>query len=123
MPERAGGLFLSEKRHPSIALSHKVVVYSIHVVLGSLGVIRRALRNELFRHLAEQQTCDLNVVFESTVYPGCTEEDCIPILEKESGLTFKKDFKVGYSPERINPGDKEHTVEKLNIANLINPIN
>src|SRR5688572_1987082 len=53
------------------------------------------------------------VVFESTVYPGCTEEDCIPVLEKESGLTFRKDFKVGYSPERINPGDKEHTISKI----------
>ncbi len=53
------------------------------------------------------------VVFESTVYPGCTEEDCIPILEKESGLKYMKDFKVGYSPERINPGDKEHTITKI----------
>jgi UDP-N-acetyl-D-glucosamine/UDP-N-acetyl-D-galactosamine dehydrogenase len=53
------------------------------------------------------------VVYESTVYPGCTEEDCIPILEKISGLTFKKDFKVGYSPERINPGDREHTLTKI----------
>ncbi len=52
------------------------------------------------------------VVFESTVYPGCTEEDCIPILELLSGLKFKDDFKVGYSPERINPGDKEHTLAK-----------
>ncbi len=53
------------------------------------------------------------VVFESTVYPGCTEEDCIPVLEKESGLKFKDDFKVGYSPERINPGDKEHTLQNV----------
>jgi UDP-N-acetyl-D-glucosamine/UDP-N-acetyl-D-galactosamine dehydrogenase len=53
------------------------------------------------------------VVFESTVYPGCTEEDCIPVLERESGLKFVKDFKVGYSPERINPGDKEHTITKI----------
>lgn len=53
------------------------------------------------------------VVFESTVYPGCTEEDCIPLLEQESGLTFRKDFKIGYSPERINPGDKEHTLAKI----------
>ncbi len=53
------------------------------------------------------------VVYESTVYPGCTEEDCVPILEKNTGLTFKKDFKVGYSPERINPGDKEHTLTKI----------
>ncbi len=53
------------------------------------------------------------VVFESTVYPGCTEEDCIPVLEQHSGLKFVKDFKVGYSPERINPGDKEHTITKI----------
>tara|TARA_B100000683_G_scaffold104294_2_gene102960 strand:+ start:10749 stop:12041 length:1293 start_codon:yes stop_codon:yes gene_type:complete len=53
------------------------------------------------------------VVFESTVYPGCTEEDCVPVLEKESGLKFNEDFKVGYSPERINPGDKEHTLSKI----------
>lgn len=53
------------------------------------------------------------VVFESTVYPGCTEEDCIPVLEQESGLKFKIDFKIGYSPERINPGDKEHTLQNV----------
>lgn len=53
------------------------------------------------------------VVFESTVYPGCTEEDCIPVLEGISGLKFKEDFKVGYSPERINPGDKEHTLQNV----------
>lgn len=53
------------------------------------------------------------VVYESTVYPGATEEDCIPVIEKISGLTFNKDFYAGYSPERINPGDKEHTVEKI----------
>ncbi|MGD9825117.1 nucleotide sugar dehydrogenase, partial [Desulfobacter sp.] len=53
------------------------------------------------------------VVFESTVYPGVTEDICVPILEKESGMTWKKDFHVGYSPERINPGDKEHTLTKI----------
>jgi len=53
------------------------------------------------------------VVYESTVYPGCTEDDCVPILEKESGLKFNQDFYCGYSPERINPGDKEHTVTKI----------
>ncbi len=53
------------------------------------------------------------VVFESTVYPGCTEEDCVPILEEESGLKFCKDFKVGYSPERINPGDKVNTLTTI----------
>ena len=53
------------------------------------------------------------VVYESTVYPGATEEECIPLLEKASGMVFNKDFFAGYSPERINPGDKEHTVEKI----------
>src|SRR3989339_449997 len=53
------------------------------------------------------------VVFESTVYPGCTEEICIPILEKESGLKCGVDFKIGYSPERVNPGDKVHTIDKV----------
>lgn len=53
------------------------------------------------------------VVYESTVYPGVTEEECIPIIEKVSGLKYNEDFFAGYSPERINPGDKEHTVEKI----------
>ncbi|WP_404320045.1 nucleotide sugar dehydrogenase [Malaciobacter canalis] len=53
------------------------------------------------------------VIYESTVYPGVTEEVCVPILEEESGLVFNKDFYCGYSPERINPGDKEHTVTKI----------
>jgi UDP-N-acetyl-D-galactosamine dehydrogenase len=53
------------------------------------------------------------VIYESTVYPGVTEEECVPVLEKVSGLRFNVDFFVGYSPERINPGDKEHTVDKI----------
>ena len=61
------------------------------------------------KHLAPGST----VVFESTVYPGVTEDVCVPILERESGLKLGKDFSVGYSPERINPGDKVHTVDKI----------
>jgi len=53
------------------------------------------------------------VVYESTVYPGCTEDDCIPVIERESGKKWRSDFYAGYSPERINPGDKEHTVTKI----------
>ena len=53
------------------------------------------------------------IIYESTVYPGATEEDCIPVVEKTSGLKYNVDFFAGYSPERINPGDKEHTVEKI----------
>jgi UDP-N-acetyl-D-galactosamine dehydrogenase len=53
------------------------------------------------------------VIYESTVYPGCTEEDCVPVLEKRSGLKFNEDFYCGYSPERINPGDKVNTLTKI----------
>ena len=53
------------------------------------------------------------VIYESTVYPGVTEEECVPVLERVSGLKFNVDFFAGYSPERINPGDKQHTVEKI----------
>ncbi len=53
------------------------------------------------------------VIYESTVYPGCTEEECVPVLESEGGLTFNRQFYCGYSPERMNPGDREHTVETI----------
>lgn len=71
------------------------------------------------------------VVYESTVYPGCTEEDCVPVLESESGLKYNTDFFCGYSPERINPGDKVHTVTKIRkvtsgsnpeVANLVDEL-
>jgi UDP-N-acetyl-D-galactosamine dehydrogenase len=71
------------------------------------------------------------VIYESTVYPGCIEEECVPILEKFSGLKFNKDFYCGYSPERINPGDKKHTISNikkitsgstLEIANLVDDL-
>jgi UDP-N-acetyl-D-galactosamine dehydrogenase len=70
-------------------------------LLGASSTVGKVLKKEDY------------VVFESTVYPGCTEEDCIPVLEAESGLKFQQDFKVGYSPERINPGDKEHTLQNV----------
>src|SRR4029077_3456276 len=53
------------------------------------------------------------VVFESTVYPGATEEICVPVVERHSGFTWRRDFFVGYSPERINPGDKEHSLTRI----------
>ncbi len=71
------------------------------------------------------------VIFESTVFPGCTEEICVPILEKESSLNYNKSFYCGYSPERINPGDKDHTLTKIvkvtsgstpKISNIVNEL-
>ena len=65
------------------------------------------------RTVGRNLTPGTTVVYESTVYPGTTEEICVPILEQESGLKYGEDFKVGYSPERVNPGDKNHTIEKI----------
>jgi len=76
--------------------------------IPDLGPLEKA--TELVgKHLSK----DAVVVYESTVYPGVTEDICVPILESESGFSWKKDFHVGYSPERINPGDKEHTIDKI----------
>jgi UDP-N-acetyl-D-galactosamine dehydrogenase len=63
--------------------------------------------------VAQHMKRDTVVIFESTVYPGATEEICVPVLERHSKLRWKRDFHVGYSPERVNPGDKEHTVSKI----------
>jgi UDP-N-acetyl-D-glucosamine/UDP-N-acetyl-D-galactosamine dehydrogenase len=68
---------------------------------------------EATRLVARNLTPDTVVVYESTVYPGCTEEVCVPVLERESGLKLGVDFKVGYAPERVNPGDTEHTLETV----------
>lgn len=75
---------------------------------------------EASKILGKNLTVDSIVVYESTVYPGVTEEICIPILEKESGLKCREDFKVGYSPERINPGSKVHTLE--NVVKIVSGI-
>jgi UDP-N-acetyl-D-galactosamine dehydrogenase len=63
--------------------------------------------------LGEVVSKDNVIIYESTVYPGATEEECIPVVEEKSGLVFNQDFYAGYSPERINPGDKEHRVTSI----------
>src|SRR5207253_9046393 len=81
--------------------------------------VDRAKRPDLMPLVAASRLIGKNlargtiVVYESTVYPGCTEEICVPVLERESKLQCGRDFKVGYSPERINPGDTEHTFENV----------
>ena len=81
--------------------------------------VDRYNRPDLTLLLAASRTVGKNirkgglVIFESTVYPGCTEEDCVPVIEQESGLKFNTDFFAGYSPERINPGDKVHRLESI----------
>ncbi|WP_373498086.1 nucleotide sugar dehydrogenase [Desulfococcus sp.] len=95
---------LSECRFIIVAVPTPIDVYRI----PDLEPLRGASRI-VGRHM-RRGSC---VVYESTVYPGATEEVCVPILEKESGLAFRRDFTVGYSPERINPGDKEHTFDRI----------
>ena len=95
---------LSECRFVIVAVPTPIDVYRI----PDLEPLRGASRI-VGRHM-RRGSC---VVYESTVYPGATEEVCVPILEKESGLAFGRDFTVGYSPERINPGDKEHTFDRI----------
>lgn len=73
-----------------------------------LSIVKSASKT-VGKHL----TKDSIVVYESTVYPGATEEECLPILEEESGLKAREDFSIGYSPERVNPGDEEHTIDKI----------
>lgn len=89
------------------------------IIIAVPTPIDKARRPDLTPLLKASQTVGQNlspgsiVVYESTVYPGCTEEDCVPILERESGLVCGQDFFVGYSPERINPGDKVHRLETV----------
>ncbi|PIE61659.1 MAG: GDP-mannose dehydrogenase [Desulfobacterales bacterium] len=89
------------------------------IVVAVPTPIDRARRPDLFpvesasRTVGQVMKKGAIVVFESTVYPGVTEDICVPILEKESGMKWKEDFHVGYSPERINPGDKEHTLTRI----------
>jgi len=84
---------------PTPVDKHKVP--NLKPVMGASSTVSSALKKGDY------------VIFESTVYPGCTEDDCLPILESNSGLKLGKDFKIGYSPERINPGDKKHTLTKI----------
>jgi len=90
-----------------------------YIVVAVPTPIDRARRPDLKYVISSSETAGKYmkkgavVIFESTVYPGVTEEVCVPVLEKQSGYEWKKDFHVGYSPERINPEDKEHTLTRI----------
>ena len=110
----AGNLTVTEK--PSELRKCTMIIVTVPTPvdeskLPDLGPVKSAaetIGNEL-KHMPKGTV----VVYESTVYPGCTEEDCVPVIERTSGLKCGKGFHVGYSPERINPGDKEHTLDKI----------
>ncbi len=110
----AGNLTVTEK--PSELRKCTMIIITVPTPvdeskLPDLGPVKSAaetIGNEL-KHMPKGAV----VVYESTVYPGCTEEDCVPVIERASGLKCGKGFHIGYSPERINPGDKEHTLDKI----------
>lgn len=112
-PEQLAASNLSYSCDPAVLASSRFIIVTVPTPIDAhnnpdLTPLVRA--SELVgRHISSGTT----VVYESTVYPGCTEGDCLPLIAQGSGLRWKHDFFAGYSPERINPGDKEHTVDKI----------
>ncbi len=98
---------------PSIIKNANVVIVAVPTPVDAKNVPDLSIVESASESVGKNLSKGSVVVFESTVYPGVTEELCVPILEKHSGLTCGADFTVGYSPERINPGDKEHTIDKI----------
>lgn len=98
---------------PSVMREADVIILAIPTPVDDANKPDLSLVESATRTVGKNVKKGAIIVYESTVYPGVTEEICGPILEKESGLTQHQDFKLGYSPERINPGDKEHTVDKI----------
>ena len=106
---------VSDTRHPKTDTGHLRTVYIVTVPTPIDQFKKPDLRPLLSASKTVGQVLQKGdiVIYESTVYPGCTEEDCVPVLEQESGLVFNQDFFCGYSPERINPGDKVNTLTKI----------
>jgi len=106
-------------RNLTFTADSKVIKNCNFIIIAVPTPVDKAKHPDLTPVIKATQTIGKNlspgsiIVLESTVYPGVTEEVCVPILEKESNLNYKKDFNVGYSPERINPGDKVHTIDKV----------
>ncbi len=119
--DRNGEIPETELRQPNLILTTDptLIREADFVIITVPTPVDKAKRPDLRPMLSASRTVGQNlkrgaiVVYESTVYPGCTEEDCVPVLEQESGMRCGVDFKVGYSPERINPGDPEHTLETI----------
>ncbi|PQJ73771.1 nucleotide sugar dehydrogenase [Polaribacter gangjinensis] len=110
-PKAAKGLYISHDEEALKECNHYIVTVPTSVDKNNQPVLEPLISasKKIAKYLKKGDI----VIYESTVYPGATEEDCIPVLEKESGFTFNKDFFVGYSPERISPGDKVKTVENI----------
>lgn len=98
---------------PSIIRNCKFIIVAVPTPVDKNNLPDLSLVEKATIMVGQNLSSGSVVVYESTVYPGVTEDICLPLLEKNSGLNFGVDFKIGYSPERINPGDKEHTIERI----------
>lgn len=98
---------------PAVIGKSNFIIVAVPTPVDSANVPDLTILKNASRLVGENLKANSTVVYESTVYPGATQEVCAPILERSSGLKYTKDFKVGYSPERINPGDRQHTLEKI----------
>ena len=110
-PDATKGLFISHNEEALKDCNYYIVTVPTSVDKNNQPVLEPLISasKKIAKYLKKGDI----VIYESTVYPGATEEDCVPVLEKESGFVFNKDFFVGYSPERISPGDKVKTVENI----------
>lgn len=90
-----------------------IIIVAVPTPVNDVNIPDMSILHAAAKTVGQNMKSGAIITFESTVYPGATEEECVPILEKESGLRFGRDFTVGYSPERVNPGDKEHTIPKI----------
>lgn len=104
---------ISFTNDPSALRNANLIVVAVPTPVDSSNTPDLTILKKASELVGKNLSKNAIVVFESTVYPGATEEDCIPIIEKHSGLIWKKDFNVGYSPERVNPGDKQYTIENI----------
>ena len=107
------GLNIEYSSNPSDIGKANFIIVAVPTPLGEGNTPDLSLIIKASELVGSNLKTGCTVVYESTVYPGVTEEVCLPILEKNSGLKCPEDFKIGYSPERINPGDKEHTINKI----------
>ncbi|MFA5842617.1 MAG: nucleotide sugar dehydrogenase [Candidatus Gracilibacteria bacterium] len=111
--EEMGATQIEFSDHPSIIKKADIIIAAIPTPVDEANIPDLSPLDSASKIIGANLKKGAIVVFESTVYPGVTEEFCAPIIEKTSGLKFGKDFTLGYSPERINPGDKEHTIENI----------
>lgn len=112
-PEELAQAKLELTNNPADIRKAKIIIVAVPTPVTKTNIPDMTILHAATKTVGKQLQKGMIVTFESTVYPGATEDECVPILEQESGLKCGVDFSVGYSPERVNPGDKNHTIDKI----------